>query len=73
VELLFLARKRGYQIAEVPVPWQYGTETKVNPIRDSWRNFKDVVLVRWYALRGRYPELNAPLPLPGVNEPARRS
>ncbi len=72
VELLFLARKRGYRIAEVPVPWQYGTETKVNPIRDSWRNFKDVVLVRWYALRGRYPELNAPLPIPAMKDTARR-
>lgn len=73
VELLYLARRRGYRIAEVPVPWRYGTETKVNPIRDSWRNLCDVLTVRWYALRGRYQGLDAPLPLPSVKESARRS
>ncbi len=54
VEALFVARKAGYRIKEVPVEWRYGTETKVNPLKDSWRNFRDVVLVRWNDLRGRY-------------------
>jgi dolichyl-phosphate beta-glucosyltransferase len=70
VELLFLARGRGYRIAEVPVPWRYGTETKVSPLRDSWRNLRDVVSVRWYALRGMYQGLDAPLPAAKVEEPA---
>ena len=54
VELLFLARKRGYRIAEVPVLWNYGTETKVNPLSDTIRCFGDVMRVRWNDLRGRY-------------------
>ncbi|WP_026370933.1 dolichyl-phosphate beta-glucosyltransferase [Kallotenue papyrolyticum] len=54
VEVLFLARKLGYRIAEVPVLWRYGSETKVDPLRDSWRNFSDVVRVRWNDLRGLY-------------------
>lgn len=54
VEVLFLARKFGYQIKEVPVTWQYGEETKVDPARDSWRNFMDVLRVRWNDARGRY-------------------
>jgi len=54
VEVLFLAVKRGYKTKEVPVKWIYGTETKVNPIKDTWRNFKDVIMVRWYDLTGRY-------------------
>jgi dolichyl-phosphate beta-glucosyltransferase len=61
VELLYLAVRRGYKVAEVPVPWAYGEETKVNPLRDSWRNLRDVLTVRWYALLGRYQDLNAPL------------
>jgi hypothetical protein len=71
VELLFLARRRGYRIAEAPVPWRYGTETKVNPLRDSWRNLRDVLTVRWYALRGLYQGLDAPLQAAKVEEPAQ--
>jgi dolichyl-phosphate beta-glucosyltransferase len=55
VELLFLARKRGYRVAEVPVEWHYGSETKVDPLRDSLRNLRDVLAVRWNDLRGYYP------------------
>lgn len=54
VEVLFIGRKSGYRIKEVPVEWRYGTETKVNPLKDSWRNFRDVVMVRWNDLRGKY-------------------
>jgi glycosyltransferase involved in cell wall biosynthesis len=54
VELLFLARRCGYRIAEVPVLWNYGTETKVSPVRDSLRNLRDVLTVRLNDLRGRY-------------------
>ncbi len=56
VELLFLASKAGYKLKEVPVRWYYGTESKVNALQDSWRNFKDVARVRWNDLRGRYSE-----------------
>ncbi|MEI8306506.1 MAG: dolichyl-phosphate beta-glucosyltransferase [Chloroflexales bacterium] len=54
VELLFLARRSGYRIVEVPVLWNYGAETKVNPVRDSLRNLRDVLTVRLNDLRGRY-------------------
>lgn len=64
VELLFLARKRGYRIAEVPVRWQYGEETKVSPLRDSLRNLRDVLAVRLNDLAGRY---RAPLLAPRSN------
>ena len=72
VELLYLAVRRGYRIAEVPVVWQYGEETKVNPLRDSWRNLRDVLKVRWYALRGMYTGLDAPLATV-VEESARKT
>lgn len=54
VEALFIGYKAGYRIKEVPVRWQYGTETKVNPLRDSYRNFRDVIQVRWNDVRGLY-------------------
>jgi len=54
VEVLFLARKYGYKVKDVPVEWHYGTHTKVNPVRDSIRNFKDVWAVRINDWRGKY-------------------
>lgn len=54
VEVLFLARKRGYKIREVPVVWRYDANTKVSPLRDSIHLFRDVCFVRWNDWRGRY-------------------
>lgn len=65
VEVLFLARKLGYRIKEVPVTWQYGSETKVDPTRDSLRNLLDVLRVRWNSLRGLY----AIVPRPADSSP----
>lgn len=72
VEVLFLARRRGYRIREAPVLWRYGSETKVDPLRDSLRNLRDVLAVRWNALRGAYQGLDAPLPISPIEESARR-
>jgi len=60
VEVLFLARKAGYKVKEVPVAWRYGTNTKVSPIRDSIRMFRDVVRVRWNDVMGMYNGLKEP-------------
>ncbi|HEY8489472.1 MAG TPA: dolichyl-phosphate beta-glucosyltransferase [Dehalococcoidia bacterium] len=54
VELLFLARRRGWRIAEVPVRWRHVPTGHVRPLRDAWRMLRDVLRIRWYALRGRY-------------------
>lgn len=63
VEVLFIGYKSGYRIKEVPVQWRYGTETKVNPLKDSYRNFRDVLMVRWNDVRGLYNDPSAaPVP-----------
>jgi dolichyl-phosphate beta-glucosyltransferase len=54
VEVLFLARKWGYRIREVPVTWRYQEGTKVDPVADTRRMFADVLKVRWNAMRGWY-------------------
>ena len=54
VEILFLGQKLGYKIKEVPVVWRYGTESKVNPFKDSVRNLRDVVAVRLNDVQGKY-------------------
>lgn len=54
VELLFLARKRGYKIVQIPVKWQYVDTTRVNPLKDSIRMFADVIKIRISFYLGRY-------------------
>jgi dolichyl-phosphate beta-glucosyltransferase len=54
VELLVVARRRGYRICTVPVVWTYGEQSKVNPVRDTWYNLLDVLRVRVYAWNGFY-------------------
>lgn len=56
VELLFLAKKRGFKIAEVPVLWQHNETDRVSPIKDSIRMFFDILKIRLAALRGAYHE-----------------
>lgn len=56
VELLFLALKQGYRVAEVPVEWHYGLQSKVHPIADSIRHFRDLLSLRLYDWRGLYEE-----------------
>ncbi|MBI3282726.1 glycosyltransferase family 2 protein [Candidatus Curtissbacteria bacterium] len=54
VELLFLAAKLGYKIKEVPIAWHHVATSRVNPIKDSLRMFRDVVKVRLNDIRGIY-------------------
>jgi dolichyl-phosphate beta-glucosyltransferase len=54
VELLTIARLRGYRVASVPVVWTYGTGSKVRPAHDTWHNLRDVVHVWINAKRGNY-------------------
>ncbi|CAA9543911.1 MAG: hypothetical protein AVDCRST_MAG73-2217 [uncultured Thermomicrobiales bacterium] len=54
VELLVVARRLGHRIQPVPVVWTYGSQSKVNPARDTWHNFRDVVRVRLNDWRGTY-------------------
>lgn len=54
VELLYLARRAGYRIIEVPVHWTYGQHSRLRPMRDAWRMLCDVLRVRWNAWTGRY-------------------
>lgn len=54
VELLFIARKHGHRIAVIPITWQYGDHSKVNPVTDTIQNVIDVLKVKWNSIRGRY-------------------
>ncbi len=54
VEILFIGRLLGYRIVEVPIPWYYNTESKINVLRDSVHMGLDLLTIRWNALKGVY-------------------
>ena len=53
-EILFLARKAGFSVREVPVTWTYRASTKVTALAGG-AGFVDLLRVRWNHLMGRYP------------------
>jgi glycosyltransferase involved in cell wall biosynthesis len=54
IELLFIARKKGYRLIEVPIDWYYRSESKVHAVRDALRMIRDIFTIRWNAMRGLY-------------------
>ncbi|MFN8523105.1 MAG: dolichyl-phosphate beta-glucosyltransferase [Chloroflexota bacterium] len=54
VEILYIARKLGYGILEVPVTWVYAPSSRVDPVKDTLRMLADIARVRWNDLRGVY-------------------
>jgi dolichyl-phosphate beta-glucosyltransferase len=53
-EILFIALKRGYRITEVPVSWAHDARTRISYLRDGMQMLKELAIVRWNALLGRY-------------------
>jgi len=54
LEVLFLARRRGYRIAEVPINWTDQPGSKVRIWRDGLRMFLELLAVRRHASLGLY-------------------
>jgi len=54
VELLFLTKKLGYKIQEIPVTWSNDERSKIKIISDSFCMFVDLLKIRWDDLLGRY-------------------
>lgn len=53
-EILFIARKRGYRVTEVPVSWAHDARSRISYLRDGLQMLKELAIVRWNALMGRY-------------------
>ncbi len=59
-EILFLARKFGFKVKEVPVAWGHRGGTRINPLVDGSRMFTEMLRVRWYSLTGKYDTKSIP-------------
>jgi dolichyl-phosphate beta-glucosyltransferase len=54
VEVLYIASLRGLSILEIPIPWYFNPESKVDVLRDSWRMFRDLLVIRRNGRLGKY-------------------
>ena len=80
-EILFLARKMGYKVEEVPVLWGHSGGARINPVIDGARMFQEMLRVRWYSIAGEYDgaspggdrDRSAPVPLEGKSQKEKRA
>jgi len=60
IEMLYLARLRGYRIVEVPIPWYFSVNSKIDPLKDALKMGLDILKIRWRALCGQYRQEPGP-------------
>lgn len=54
VEVLFIARRLGYRIIEIPVPWYHNGQSKVHVMRDLLKVARELIQIRINDLNGIY-------------------
>ncbi len=54
VEILFIARKRGMQVIEIPINWYFNSGSRVRILRDSATMFADLFRIRLNNFKGVY-------------------
>lgn len=55
-EILFIARKFGLKMIEVPVEWANDDRSKINPIVDGVKMFIELLTIRVNSLSGKYKQ-----------------
>ncbi|MFN8005530.1 MAG: dolichyl-phosphate beta-glucosyltransferase [Terriglobia bacterium] len=53
-EILYIGRKRGLRLKEIPVRWNHVEGTTVDFFQDSWRMLLDLLRIRWNDIKGSY-------------------
>jgi dolichyl-phosphate beta-glucosyltransferase len=53
-EILFIASKRGLRVQEVSVTWGHDERTRISYLRDGFHMLREMAIIRWNALLGRY-------------------
>jgi len=54
IEALYLARRLGLTIREIPIRWRFDPDTKLSAAQDALRMVRDIFRIRANALRGKY-------------------
>lgn len=53
-EIVYVAKVRGWRIAELPVTWTDNRDSRVRPLRDSFRSFRGILKILLNRLAGKY-------------------
>ena len=53
-EILYIARKRGFVVREVPVSWGHDERTRMSYLKDGLQMLKELLVIRWNSLTGAY-------------------
>lgn len=62
LEILALARRAGFAIAEVGVEWTDDRRSRVNPLKDMWKVVREAMTIRKNLRRGVYQDVPRALP-----------
>ncbi|MFC2026103.1 dolichyl-phosphate beta-glucosyltransferase [Chloroflexota bacterium] len=54
IEVLYIAKLRGYEIDEIPIPWYFNPESKLNVVQDALQMNLDILTIRRNARQGLY-------------------
>jgi len=54
LEILALARRRGFAIEEVGIEWKDDNRSRVNPLRDMWKVIREAMTIHCNIKRGVY-------------------
>lgn len=58
IEVLYIARRHGYRIVEIPIHWHHFSDSKVSALRDAVRMIQDIFRIHANARRGLYGDAN---------------
>ena len=74
LEILALARRAGYEIAEVGVEWTDDRRSRVNPLKDLWKVVREAMTIRKNLRTGVYRKPARALPsVTGIDVAGYRS
>jgi glycosyltransferase involved in cell wall biosynthesis len=63
IELLYIARLRRYRVTEIPIPWFFSPESKLNAVSDALKMVLDILRIHRNAWRGCYTQNHGPTPV----------
>ncbi len=64
LEILALAKRRGFEVVEVGVEWKDDARSRINPLKDLWKVIREAITIRRNLKSGVYNQLPAGTPVP---------